>query len=325
MAVECVTWALRQNIQPRERFVLMMLGDRADHRGVCWPSFRDLAERTGYARRTVMRAVSELERCGLLEVIRGQTVTSGRQTSNGYRLRMDCGVAHSQNSARRGVLDSDSMRGEGDRLSPSTTSCAYPVDNPVDNQQDLSTGVTGCHPPSANLSPSEGDSLSPLEDHINQDLLDTHVVNYSPEALEECRADGADTESSPAPAGADLVWQGEESGTQSTTEALARFRDLDRAFSALFNDRWRKHARRRKELWISVLAPLTAAQFANALDSACDGRHVSPPGPQGFAMDAIVDSMTAPAAIPSTWPPPSREFGRDQLAQCRSRIQRESR
>lgn len=49
---------------PTQRFVLLSLADRADDNGYCWPSFADIAKRTGYTKRTVINAMSKLETDG---------------------------------------------------------------------------------------------------------------------------------------------------------------------------------------------------------------------------------------------------------------------
>lgn len=92
MSVEGVLWAFRQHeCKPTERFVLVALGDRANHEGVCWPSYSDLAWRTGYSERRCQQAISTLVRYGLIERVlrRGK---SGRQTSSLYVLHYERGT-----------------------------------------------------------------------------------------------------------------------------------------------------------------------------------------------------------------------------------------
>ena len=101
MSAEALTWAFRQSghrhgdeyheIKPAARFVLVTLADRANHEGVCWPGYGDLAYRTGYTKRRVMQLIAQLVRSGLIEKIE-RTGQRGRQTSNLYVLHLERGV-----------------------------------------------------------------------------------------------------------------------------------------------------------------------------------------------------------------------------------------
>lgn len=82
-----MVWAWGKGSTPAETLVLLAIADHADADGVCWPGMRRVAEKTGLARRTVVRAVEALEASGLMKVERRKT-GSGRQTSNRYLLQM---------------------------------------------------------------------------------------------------------------------------------------------------------------------------------------------------------------------------------------------
>jgi hypothetical protein len=56
--------------EPSDKFVLLALADHANDDGVCYPSMHRLAERTGFALRTVRTAVRRLCEDGLLSVER---------------------------------------------------------------------------------------------------------------------------------------------------------------------------------------------------------------------------------------------------------------
>ena len=62
MAIAAINWAYRQQgLTPTEKFVLVTLADRANaSEWMCWPSVRDLCERTGLHRASVMRALQKL-------------------------------------------------------------------------------------------------------------------------------------------------------------------------------------------------------------------------------------------------------------------------
>lgn len=57
----------RSDLQGTKRWVLAMLADRADERGICWPGVDWLATRVAVSRRTVQRCLAELVADGWLE------------------------------------------------------------------------------------------------------------------------------------------------------------------------------------------------------------------------------------------------------------------
>jgi len=63
--------------------VLICIADRANDSGFCYPSFSDIAKRSGTSIRTAIRAVEKLEALGFLEKIKGK----GR--SNGYFFKFE--------------------------------------------------------------------------------------------------------------------------------------------------------------------------------------------------------------------------------------------
>lgn len=67
-----------------ERFVLIVLGDRANKSGHCFPSQAYLAERTGLSVRTVRQALNGLEGKGAIK--RSKRFDQGGRTSDDYLL-----------------------------------------------------------------------------------------------------------------------------------------------------------------------------------------------------------------------------------------------
>jgi DNA-binding transcriptional MocR family regulator len=53
-------WALRQDLKPVPKFVLVVLADAANAQGVCWPSVATIARKVGVSSRTVQRAIQLL-------------------------------------------------------------------------------------------------------------------------------------------------------------------------------------------------------------------------------------------------------------------------
>ena len=123
--IERAAWRC-QSVHGSTKAVLVALASFADHDRTCWPSVRTLAHRTGYATRTVQRALRELERRGLL-------VMKERHEwprTNAYRLaRMliyaapdpddDARPAHLSPEGGFGLLQSPSLSG------PATGEAAY--------------------------------------------------------------------------------------------------------------------------------------------------------------------------------------------------------
>ena len=67
------------------RMVLLLLADRADHEGSCWPSIGDIAKRTLASERTVQRAIKELVELGEIRVKQN----AARAGANLYQIILD--------------------------------------------------------------------------------------------------------------------------------------------------------------------------------------------------------------------------------------------
>jgi hypothetical protein len=67
MSFDAMTWAIRQQLEPVPRLVLLALADRADKQGRAWPSVGWLAEFCGFHRSTIMRELARLQRLNLIE------------------------------------------------------------------------------------------------------------------------------------------------------------------------------------------------------------------------------------------------------------------
>lgn len=89
MSIEALNWALTQMQTPdlptSSRFVLMILANRADPEGVCWPSHQYIQDRTGLSADTVRRACRTLEECELITVTQ-RIRENGAKTSSHYQL-----------------------------------------------------------------------------------------------------------------------------------------------------------------------------------------------------------------------------------------------
>jgi DNA-binding transcriptional ArsR family regulator len=93
MSVEAQKWAMdageEHHLEPTRRYVLLLLGNLADHRGGnLYPSHAYIAKRTGLSKSTVRRHIDGLEQAGILARTPGVRLKDGSQTSNLYQLAM---------------------------------------------------------------------------------------------------------------------------------------------------------------------------------------------------------------------------------------------
>ena len=86
----------------RAKAVYMYLKDRSNAGDTCWPSVRTIAVDLKLSRRTVQRALGDLERAGLVEKHQRHR-KNGSLTSNLYRLQMKDEQEKSQPSAKGGL------------------------------------------------------------------------------------------------------------------------------------------------------------------------------------------------------------------------------
>ena len=78
------------NAKPAVKLIAVILADHADREGVCWPSYRRIAERSGLDQRSVRRHIKTLIELGVVTKLRtGTVVRAGNKTikvSNAYRV-----------------------------------------------------------------------------------------------------------------------------------------------------------------------------------------------------------------------------------------------
>jgi len=67
MSVDATRWAWQQDLKSTRKIVLLSLADRADEQNRCYPSIVRLVADTGVNRKTIMRAISDMENMGLIE------------------------------------------------------------------------------------------------------------------------------------------------------------------------------------------------------------------------------------------------------------------
>ena len=83
-----MNWALAQTAgSPAAKSVLLILANRADHSGRCWPGINGILAQTELGRRTVIAKIKELEAAGFLCVEHRGGTGEGRK-SNVYMLHI---------------------------------------------------------------------------------------------------------------------------------------------------------------------------------------------------------------------------------------------
>lgn len=92
MSIEATNWALghmrREDLPSVTRFVLLILSNRADPEGLCWPSVAYIKRHTGYADSTIRDACKAIAERGLMKIEQQQRVDGGKG-ANRYLLRLD--------------------------------------------------------------------------------------------------------------------------------------------------------------------------------------------------------------------------------------------
>lgn len=68
MSNDALNWAVSQRVTPSQKLVLLVLANRADGDWRCWPSAKKLAEESSLSDSSVLRAVKELIKAGLINV-----------------------------------------------------------------------------------------------------------------------------------------------------------------------------------------------------------------------------------------------------------------
>ena len=72
MSIDATRWAWQQELTASRKLVLLSLADRADESDVAYPSIARLTKDTCLDRKTIMAAITDLEACGFISVIRSQ-------------------------------------------------------------------------------------------------------------------------------------------------------------------------------------------------------------------------------------------------------------
>ena len=180
MSIAARDWALRQDIKPVPKFVLVVLADAANAQGVCWPRVSTIACKVGVSSRTVQRAIQLLIRRELITAeqrYRGD----GSCSSNLYRLLLEGGDKVSPPPDRCDTTPGHGCRGPGDTgVIPGTTigTPIEPPQPPVPGNNPAASGGGSGHDlvyPKGLLPAERAGAqalLAALEAPLNQQVLD---------------------------------------------------------------------------------------------------------------------------------------------------------
>lgn len=101
MSFSAFRWAVTQTAPTQSKLILILLANRANDVGQCWPAYKTLAIESGMSRRSVIRSITKLEELGLIRS--SHRFKNNENTSNSYTLIMG------QVSKPKAVGSGDSM------------------------------------------------------------------------------------------------------------------------------------------------------------------------------------------------------------------------
>ena len=95
MSFKAMAWASKQKTgNSTRKLILLLLADRANDEGFCWPSMSTVAEDCELTREAVSRNIKVLEKKGFLKIVRRKK--DGVNLPNQYYLNMDIGVVYGE-------------------------------------------------------------------------------------------------------------------------------------------------------------------------------------------------------------------------------------
>ena len=86
MSFQAMAWAIKQKAPTKSKFLLLVLANYADERGVAWPSLATLSTDTGISRSVLIECLKKLCELDLMDKIK--RYRGNLKTSNMYRLKM---------------------------------------------------------------------------------------------------------------------------------------------------------------------------------------------------------------------------------------------
>lgn len=146
MSIEAVSWALKQNLSPPEKLVLVSLADHHNRAtGLCIPGQASVGEQTCMSVRTVQRHMKSLEERGLI-VRKARFRPEGRgRTSDSYILQGDNLTPSSASKGdKSGTTNATNQNDQGDTVVVAITGREPEGNRKIDKRRpstDRKTGV----------------------------------------------------------------------------------------------------------------------------------------------------------------------------------------
>lgn len=143
MSNHALNWAKAQPIRGPRKAVLLVLADRADKHGECWPSLDTIAHDAGCAQSTAVEAVKWLEEDGWLKH-KPRFHTGGLKTSNLYTLCFSRSPGDGERSPGDGGTDHRETvigsPGDGDKPSVEPTKRIPAAASPLESAGEAAGG-----------------------------------------------------------------------------------------------------------------------------------------------------------------------------------------
>ena len=180
MSVTAMAWVWTVNATPTQKLVLIAVADHADHEGKCFPSVSHLVNKTSLTRRTIFRALAELEQAGLIARVKRQR-PNGSLTSTEYELLLEGGG----DTVAPGVVSQG--HGGGATVAPLLNHQENLIYNgehekgrPIDVKRTLALWVELIDPLETTLSQA-GNHLEQMyrRGRVTSDLIDRAIRNYA--------------------------------------------------------------------------------------------------------------------------------------------------
>ena len=111
MSFKVMAWASQQKTgSPTRKLILLLLADRSNDEGYCWPSIKTIAEDCELKRDAVIRNIKRLEQDGFISIVRRKK--DGVNLPNHYRLNIEAGSSSNQGVVAQKYQGSSSKRPE---------------------------------------------------------------------------------------------------------------------------------------------------------------------------------------------------------------------
>lgn len=115
MSIECLNQALKvEGLTPTKKLILVILGNYADEKGTCYPSYGHIAKIIGLKdTKGIQKTIKEFEQLGLLRIEHRKTINGG-YTSNRYYMSIGGGgkTHRGLETLREGVLEPSNTKEE---------------------------------------------------------------------------------------------------------------------------------------------------------------------------------------------------------------------